>query len=234
LADWCVIASAIGCAVLIDQWWAYGLALPVIGNRQHALAVLGHDAAHGHASRRRLMNDALAGVLTFWPLGIGLAGYRRFHFAHHRWLNVPGLDPELELRHGPWDSPRASIEPSDYLPGCVLNVLRLAAACRPREAADVLGPVAVYAIALTVLPWPATALWVAALLTTFWLFFRLRVLTEHVGVAGTRRLRRPSFWCRVLYLPHGTWKHAEHHEDPATPTWALAVGRGQGMGGTAP
>jgi fatty acid desaturase len=58
-------------------------------------------------------------------------------------------------------------------------------------------------------------LWVISMLTSFWFFFRLRVWTEHVGLKEGETLRfTPTFIERMLFLPHNTEYHYEHHESP--------------------
>jgi len=68
----------------------------VIGTRQHAILILAHDGGHGQASANRKLNDLVTNLFSLWPFGLGVSGYRKFHFAHHRYMGTE-LDPELFL-----------------------------------------------------------------------------------------------------------------------------------------
>ena len=56
-----------------------------------------HEAVHRTAFRSRRLNDAVA-----WIAGLVLLlppnWFRAFHFAHHRYTQIEGRDPELELK----------------------------------------------------------------------------------------------------------------------------------------
>ena len=85
-ADWLSILAAFAAVALTQHWFVYTLAASGIGTRQHALGILGHDAAHRLACRSRRLNDVLGQLICFWPIGATLGGYRRYHFDHHRHL----------------------------------------------------------------------------------------------------------------------------------------------------
>ena len=93
-ADWFIIAAALTAVFWWPSWWVVIVAVLIIGNRQHALGILGHDGAHFAICSHRPTNNALARWLAFLPMGLDLEGYRRFHFAHHRDVGTPA-DPEL-------------------------------------------------------------------------------------------------------------------------------------------
>jgi fatty acid desaturase len=46
LQQWLVIVLAIALAVITDRWWLYIAAIVVVAAKQHALAVIVHDATH--------------------------------------------------------------------------------------------------------------------------------------------------------------------------------------------
>ncbi len=52
--------------------------------------------------------------------------------------------------------------------------------------------------------------WFVCLGTTFWAFFRIRIMTEHVGTPTVHRLK-PKFIERILFFPYNIWCHYEHH-----------------------
>jgi fatty acid desaturase len=88
VAEWSAILSAIWIA---NQFWnpfLYPLFVMFIGARQHALAVLQHDAAHFRLFRQRFCNDWIAELFLAWPLLLSNQGFRHYHFLHHRYLGM--------------------------------------------------------------------------------------------------------------------------------------------------
>jgi fatty acid desaturase len=94
--EWGWIGLAIVLAKWIDSIALYPLWVLLIGSRQHALAILMHDAAHGRVHPDRNWNDAIGELMFAWPLLISMRAYRRVHLAHHRHLQTP-LDPDWKL-----------------------------------------------------------------------------------------------------------------------------------------
>src|SRR5690348_3630924 len=76
--------------------WMFLPATLLIGSRQHALVVLGHEGGHYLITRDKAVNDLLTTILCLTPMLIPLDGYRSFHQTHHRALGEPTIDPELE------------------------------------------------------------------------------------------------------------------------------------------
>ena len=68
----------------------YLLAVMVIGSRQHALLILGHDASHYRYLPTRWQNDLFANLLLMWPTFASVEGFRKFHGTHHQFTNLPG------------------------------------------------------------------------------------------------------------------------------------------------
>jgi hypothetical protein len=53
-------------------------------------------------------------------------------------------------------------------------------------------------------------------ITGLLLAHRLRARTEHEHLTNpgtTLQMQKPALWKRILYLPHGTWMHYEHHNN---------------------
>ena len=232
-AEWLSIVAAVAVACLVDKAVLYALAVLFIGTRQHALALLGHEGAHGLIARRRWQNDLLANVFCFWPLFLDLGTYRNFHLAHHRHLGT-GRDPELAVVPlvAPLPSGRlriARVAAADLLSGGFAFAVKLFTALRPDRPSCLLGPIVWWAGAGTA-AWlggqfvPVVGLWVAALLTSFLAMFRLRIWTEHRGSSGTHRITA-SWWQRCLFLQHNTWCHDEHHRWASIPFWNLPEAR---------
>ena len=213
----------------------------VIGARQHALAVLGHDGAHYSISKNRRINDALACVLCFWPLGFNLPGYRPFHFAHHRFL---GTDRDPELLHkeskqvflgipvNQWTVPMKRWKfiayiVGDWMGGSLLHLAYLVKLVSPpdfRAALPIfIGPVVAVLFIWHEMSW-IPLLWYGSLITSFWMFFRLRIWMEHVGTSGTHVVQ-PNAIERFFITPHNIWVHEVHHDNPGMPLWALPDAR---------
>jgi fatty acid desaturase len=181
----------------------------IIGSRLQAIGIIGHMAGHGYGGRyRRLLCQ-----LTFLPLGLSPEKYRKFHFAHHRYLGTKA-DPELayinQFRHK-WERPRLRDSVADLLG---LNVHEFVAILRPiadaKSIALLLGFLALLALAIG----PLILVLLASYVTTLMFVFRLRYRAEHDHVnrpGHTFWMVEPPLWVRLLYLPHGHWRHADHH-----------------------
>src|SRR5215471_4948256 len=104
---WGIIVVAIAGACVVDRWYAYTLAIVVIGGRQNALATLAHEGWHGllFASRRR--NHFAGAWLYAYPIGILYDHDRERHLRHHRevghtfdpdWINYTSHDRNSAVR----------------------------------------------------------------------------------------------------------------------------------------
>lgn len=221
--DWAIIGLAF--AGLHFGGWVFLLpALLVIGNRQHALTVLGHEGAHFSLSSSRKTNDFISNLLAFWPLGITVSGYRNVHFKHHKSTNMEG-DPELAHRGArapQWDLP-VSIRKiaeyclSDLVGGSLSDYVIIVTFSKPDKRSEYIPLLAVHA-AFIAGCFASGALWVAAvwylsLVTSFMMFFRLRTFLEHLGTDDTHRVHL-NVWQRHLLAPHNIWYHWEHHSFP--------------------
>ena len=88
-AEWAIIAGAIAFCVSFFNPILYVMAVMVIGARQHALLVLGHDASHFRILPTRWQNDLFANVFLMWPTFASVEGFRKFHGTHHQYTNLP-------------------------------------------------------------------------------------------------------------------------------------------------
>lgn len=226
-ADWLTIAFA-----LVLAGWHPGLptilaAILVIGNRQHALAILGHDGTHYTLSRHARVNDLLTNLLCFWPLGLTVSGYRALHYAHHK---NTGMDQDPELAHKRMRQPQWDLPASRWtVLGCALKDLIgyslkdfviIVSFSRPARRSHYI-PLSLFhvlaiAAALAAGLWWAAVLWYASLVTSFMMFFRLRLWLEHQGTGTTQRIALKS-WQAWILAPHNAWYHWEHHAYAAVP-----------------
>ena len=219
LFDWSIILC---CTLVISYSWyiLIPIAIIICGCRQHALAILVHDGAHKLISRRRLVNELLNWLCAAGPLGVDMTAYRKFHFAHHKHLGS-ALDPEIEareyidsLRALPTYQQAVRLFLFDCL-GCGIKDFR-----RVVTFLSIKSLILWWCIFLMVVPTPLNliiaTIWFVSIPTSFWGCFRLRSMTEHVGINGTY-LIRANWLERFIFLPHNTYLHAEHHLKPSIP-----------------
>lgn len=236
--DWLVIAATLYAINIIGFVLAWPIGILIIGARQHALALLGHDAAHRLAFKNRRFNDLIGNVLVAWPLFVVLGGYRPWHFEHHRRLGTAD-DPELHYRaFRPYEG-RAS-----WTKICRVFIFDLLGFGAPdlivfmkeifpyRRPITFLGPVATWGVFAAITfylaaPW-VFFVWAASLLTGFWAVFRMRSWAEHIAVPEPWNLgkenthRLSAGWLtRFLFFPHNTYCHYEHHKCPQVPYYNL-------------
>lgn len=223
--DWTVIAIAMLAAEAFP--WLIPIAWFIVGNRQHALGILGHDGAHQLiAPKHRQWNDLICNLFTFWPLALPLEPYRKFHFDHHRFTNTE-QDPEIRLKRiGP-----CKMEPPfsvfRVVSHSILDLFGFGAPqiaaflheVRARTWQDAIAYL--FAILATLLlvssgHWLVAVIWWVSVWTTFWHCFRLRVWSEHIGLGeGETLIFKPNWIQRAWFLPHNTWAHWEHHWWPS-------------------
>lgn len=228
--DWAIIAGTFALVGWVDHPVGYALALVPLGSRQQALGALFHDAAHRLVARPRWLNDALGSLLSAWPLGLSLGGYRRYHFAHHRHLGTDG-DPEITHKRAlpQWALPASPRRVArhfalDLLGGGLPHLAAAGRLTRPVSALEAGGLGAFWA-AITLIAWRfhmiwVPVLWVTSIATVFWSGVRLRIWTEHLGTLDTHRIAVPA-WLAHLIMPHSIGLHWEHHHWPGVPFSSL-------------
>jgi fatty acid desaturase len=129
--EWSILAGTILAALHLDAWWAYLLAVPIIGTRQHALTVLMHEGAHYRASRSRFLNDWVVDIFCALPLGPSLPVYRHVHRAHHRHLNTE-RDPD-HLAHMASDQYRFPMSRARFLGILLGDLIGLGSLAKVRD-----------------------------------------------------------------------------------------------------
>ena len=95
--EYLICGSAIGISIWADYWPVYILAAIVVAARQHALAILLHEATHYRLFTSRRINDLVSNLFLAFPLGVSTELYRRYHNRHHRFVNDEQLDPDLTV-----------------------------------------------------------------------------------------------------------------------------------------
>ena len=233
--DWLVIAAA---AAIIQLWphvYTVLAGILIIGNRQHALAILGHDGTHYTISRNAALNDFLTNLFCFWPLGLTVSGYRALHYAHHKNTGMEN-DPELghkRMRSPQWDlpaTPRTVLRYAlkDLIGYSLADYVIIVRLSKPQRRAEYLPLALFHMLAVSILlglgAWPVAAAWYFSLVTSFMMFFRLRLWLEHQGTDDTQRVGL-TLWQAVLLSPHNAWHHWEHHQYPTIPYHRLPEAR---------
>lgn len=210
-AEYLLVLAGILAASLSPWLW-----LPAawfVGTRLHALAIIGHWASHGIAP------DWLE-MFTLLPLGVDPWNYREFHGWHHAAVSQVHRDPEAQIvsRFMPrWQSVRWFDSVLDLLG---LHIDEGVAIMRHVASPETLAFAAVINVIAFAAFGPAALVVPAGLATGFIFAHRLRARTEHDHIHRPGetfvQTTAPACWKRVLYLPHYTWLHAQHHWAPAT------------------
>lgn len=225
LINWLCVGAAIILTYAFPHPLTLFFSVLIIGNRQHAFAILGHDGAHITLSRNKKLNDLLTNIFSFWPLGMTVSGYRSLHYKHHKHTGTED-DPELahkRSRSPQWDLPSKPITVIKYalmdLVGfSLLDYWIIISYSKPDNPKQYIPLIFWHIIVAGGLVfagfWLAPVLWYAGLATSFMMFFRLRLWLEHQGTLETHRLKL-NFWEGAIFAPHNSWMHWEHHNWPS-------------------
>ena len=222
--------TGLGVALLPGLWWL--VALVPYGTGLVFLFTLEHEATHKTPFASEWWNEAIGRVCGLVLL-LPFTWFRYFHLAHHRWTNLPGLDPELagERPATVWQwGLHVSGVPFWVAQGRLLaDLVRgrglasyIPDSARVRVVAEARWMVAIYAVA-------ALSLLVTPVLFWFWLlpvivgqpFLRLYLLAEHGDlpfVADMFRNTRTTVTTPLLRrLAWNMPYHVEHHVMPTVP-----------------
>ena len=93
---WGVIFAAIAMFIIWPNAITFIAAFILVGSRQHGMAILMHDAAHGILFKSKRVNDFAGHYLLASPYGADLHSYRKYHLQHHRFTQKED-DPDLPL-----------------------------------------------------------------------------------------------------------------------------------------
>ena len=246
--EWAAIAVAI---VLCAYYWhpvLYVIAVVVIGARQHALLVLGHDASHYRYLRTRRQNDLFGNLFLMWPTFASVEGFRKFHGTHHQFTNLP-KDGNRQLWHT--HNAQGEFEPEWVFPktraGLALMVLRRAAfltgiswvirgligpsfipqphwmrAARLAFHVSVVGALTYFG-AWAGFVW----YWLVPFCTWHIAAQYIRLICEHSAVEADEdeysvtRTTLPTWLEAIFILPRNIGFHIEHHWYPSVPFYRL-------------
>jgi len=241
---WGVIIGAVAMFILFPNPFSFILAFLLIGSRQHGMAILMHDAAHGVLFKTKALNEFVGKYLLGAPYGGDLASYRKYHLKHHRFTQSED-DPDLPLS-SKFPISKASLRRKLFrdITGQTFLRLRLATLkMKQGETLDIEGSDAFQksspwpylitnAIIFTALAaigywWLYFALWLVPLMTWFFAVLRLRNISEH---AMTTFDDNPLTHARTTYTnilekiflgPYWVNYHVEHHAYMYVPCYRL-------------
>lgn len=95
---WLAIVAAWGLVAARPAWWSVLLAIPIVGTRYYGLFIVGHDGLHRRLFSHTRVNDRIADLFVFAPIGAITRINHRNHIRHHRLLATSG-DPDRH-KHG--------------------------------------------------------------------------------------------------------------------------------------
>lgn len=250
-STWLLIALAFVFASW--HWVGVLLAVVLLGGRQLSLAVLMHEASHRTLFHSRWLNEVLGRWLLGAPVGFDLARYRRHHWLHHHHTGTEqdpdlGLVTPYPVSAGSLARKLArdltgiaGLRRVVALVAMDLGLLEFAAgtgtgwtppeqrrfsqviARLPRLLPPLITNGALFGVLGLVGRPDLYLVWVAAYLTTFSLFFRLRSIAEHACTTPgadpwtNTRSMHAGFLARLLVAPHNVGLHLEHHVAPSVP-----------------
>lgn len=244
--QYALVAGAIALSEWSNSWTVTVLAIVFIATRQHAIAIMMHDAAHFLLSRRRWLNDAISNLLCSFPFFVSTARYRASHLSHHRNANGDD-DPDLDDNVHP-----ETVRELAVMIAKDLTFLSLPKQLRRGRKFGAIGiftergtvfvreraMLAVYLLAVGGLVW-WSGTWRDVLLYWYLPFFtvcqailRFRGFSEHAGrmegtfLTGSRTIA-VGFAERVLFAPCNVNRHLEHHLYPSVPQHNLEVLSGE-------
>jgi fatty acid desaturase len=246
--EWASIAAAI---VICERFFhplLYVLAVIVIGARQHALSVIGHDATHFRFLPNRRLNDWVANLTALWPTFLVLEGFRHYHGEHHRFTGEEGDGNRFAWRtHSTDGKPKPEWVYPKSPAGLFFKILRraafvtglfwilrglLASAFFRSSWLQVLVRLFYYCGIVAALV-AAGALegfllyWIVPFCTWHMAAQYIRLVCEHSAVYsddpdyGRTRTTLARWWERWLIVPRNIHYHIEHHWYPSVPLYNL-------------
>ena len=218
-----------------------------ISARQHAIAILLHEASHYRILKNKSANDLIGEVLLGFPLFVTVRSYRNSHNAHHRYMNTDD-DPDWVSKETPeWEFPKSRKElvfmlAKIALAGNILWMIKLIAkggrsshrvAKKANSGIFVAGRIGYYAALCVILTyfgwWPEFFLfWIVPMFTWLQVILRIRSIAEHFGLEYDHELTGarttyPSLFDRLFLVSKNVWYHLDHHLYPSVPFFNLPL-----------
>ncbi|MGB7369910.1 fatty acid desaturase family protein [Erythrobacter sp.] len=242
-AQWGMILGALTLATYFDSFLLAMASFVVIATRQHALAILMHEAAHGNLTGSQKRDEWLSDFLLSFPLMVSTKLYRVHHLKHHARLGFPD-DPDAN--DNDWPTSVVGFIRTVISDVTGLNFIRSLRTAQSFSVISVLmsplktGPVglerrigfviftmAFVAFMLYTFGWVATLLlWYLPLITLTQALIRFNAYAEHGGCTHGGRLESArtttsNVFGRFVFAPCGINYHLEHHLYPSIPGYRL-------------
>ena len=243
--EYLFITSAIVLYTLYGHPLLYVPCVMWIAARQHALAILIHEAAHYRLLKHKPTNDVIGEVLLAFPIFVTLRGYRVSHRAHHRHMNTE-YDPDWVSKETPdWEFPKSRRALFFMLAKIALGMnlfwmIRLilksgqpdaATPTKKTAKAFIMGRILYYVVVVALLTyfgwWMEFLLfWIVPMVTWLQVILRIRSIAEHFGLEYDHtyteaRTTYPSLFDRLFIASKNVWYHLDHHLYPSVPFYNL-------------
>jgi len=255
---WAVVIGSMVMFIAFPNPLTFILAFLLIGSRQHGMAILMHDAAHGVLFKTKALNELVGKYLLGAPYGGDLASYRKYHLKHHRYAQSEE-DPDLPLSKK-YPVSKASLRRKLFRDITGQTYLRLRLATLRMKKGETPGIEGSDAFQKTS-PWPYLitntiifaalfsigywwlyfALWLGPLMTWFFVVLRLRNITEHAMTTYDNnplthaRTTYTNIFEKIFFGPYWVNYHVEHHAYMFVPCYRLkALHRDMKQAGHAP
>ena len=239
---WAVSVLAGAIAVIWPNIMTLPLAIVIIGSRQHGMAILVHEAAHGVLFSNRKLNDFIGQYILAAPYGGDMFAYRQYHLKHHRYAQSEN-DPDIGL------SSKFPVSPNSLrrkflrdITGQTFLRIRLAQMSPDKmnaiDGSDAFQKTSPWptvivnfmmfaALANWGMWWAYFVLWALPLMTWFFVVLRLRNIAEHAMTTHddnplTHARTTQANWIeRVFFAPYYVNYHIEHHAYMYVPCYNL-------------
>lgn len=248
--EWLLVAAIVAACGWQPGWPTWLLGAILIGTRQHALSILGHEGVHRLISARRRVNDNLGNWLALYPLLITVQGYRSSHMDHHWYLETPDDPSKVSVEQHPrdWTFPMTGAHVAGMFARDLSGLSQASSASLLKYLWHIAHPwrhmtaVACVQLVLAALLawatgtwWAYPLLWLAPMFTVVVACYRVRAIAEHsaFGDAAARyhradidpllrtRTTLVEPWLAGLLAPYNVSYHIEHHMHPSVTCFNL-------------
>lgn len=236
---WGVVFAAWAIAIIWTNPLTILLAILLVGSRQHGMAILMHDAAHGVLFKTKAINEFVGKWLLGAPYGGDMVAYRHYHLKHHRYTQSED-DPDLPLS-AKFPVTKDSLRRKFIrdLTGQTFFRLRMASRKAEKEPGlEAFEKTSAWPSAITNVIlfaglaaigewWVYPVLWLLPLMTWFLAVLRNRNIAEHAltttdgNVLTQARTTHANWVARIFLAPYWVNYHVEHHAYMYVPCWQL-------------
>jgi fatty acid desaturase len=245
--EWSVIVGTVLVAARLHNVATSILAIIIIASRQHALAILMHEACHRHLFKNVRRGYLISNLFLAYPLSISTTVYRHRHIQHHSHTNSEE-DPDfvMQAKSKEWIWPKSKRDAvvvfiRDIVGLNILDSMKILNYWSPMPgilgrdrdprlklplSEKILFPLvnlAALALIFYFKLWLFVVLyWVIPLVTFLSLFTRVRAISEHMGTRDQTELGRTrhvqvGVLEKFLIAPLNINHHLTHHLYPSIP-----------------